>query len=73
MGYVCGVSADNYSNNCFQYNPATDTWTQKPKVGSGKYNAARSTFTLGSKSYVITVNTNGTAATLYRADWADIQ
>jgi hypothetical protein len=73
MGYICGVSADNYSNNCFQYNPTTDTWTQKPIVGVGRYNAARSAFTLGSKSYLITTESNGTAATLYSADWVDLQ
>jgi hypothetical protein len=73
MGYVCGVTTDNYSNNCFQYNPITDTWTKKAQVGFGSYISTKSSFGLGSKGYVLTVNTNGTATTLYSALVNDIQ
>lgn len=55
----CGSTpSDSYKNDLWEYDPQTDTWSQKaPLPGAGRYNAVG--FAIGTKGYIGTGMTSG--------------
>ncbi len=72
-GYVCGVSADNLTGNCFQYDPVANAWAVKGNVGFTRTDAPRFAFTVGSNSYFGVTDSYQVSTTIYSASNSSIQ